>query len=352
MGRAPRQANTSIGMKVLFIGPDSGTSLHRYRAFSRLGHDVRAVDPRKLLPAWNIIDNIEWKLTPFPLAAIARRKLLRSIAQESFDLAFVDSGSLISSALVRDLKARGMRVVNFNHDDPFGPRDGVRFAAYRDAIKDYDLVVVVRTENIAEAEALGASKVLYRYRVADDVEHAPRTITPEIRRKWQSDVAFVGTWMPERGPFLARLMAQGIPIAIYGSGWHKAPEWRTLRGALRAPHLEGDDYCYAVQCARVCLGLLSSGNRDLHTTRSMEIPSLGSVLCAKRTHEHESIYTDREEAVFWDDAEDCARQCEQLLQDESYRERIARQGRARFLQNDNTTMSLLRHIIDDTFASS
>ncbi len=337
-------------MKVLFLGPNSGTSLHRFHGFERLGHEAHLIDPRALLPSSALIDHFEWKIHPAPLGALARQRLLHRLGQERFDLVFVDSGSLVSASLVRSLKKRARRVVNFNHDDPFGPRDGVRFASYRAAVPHYDLVVVVRQENIAEAYALGAQRVLHTFRVADDVEHAPRPVTPQIRQYWASEVAFVGTWMPERGPFLARLMNLGIPLSIFGGNWDKAHEWPLLRAAHRTRHLEGTDYCHAVQCAKINLGLLSSGNRDLHTTRSMEIPSLGSVLSAQRTSEHAQLYVDQEEAVFWNGPDDCARVCRDLLHDTQRRERIARKGHERFLANGYTTNRLLKRIIDESFA--
>jgi hypothetical protein len=118
---------------------------------------------------------------------------------------------------------------------------------------------------------------------ADEVAHAPRHLTPEEQRQWHSSVLFAGTWMPERGPFLARLVQLGVPLSIFGDRWHKAREWEQLHHYWRGPGIYNEeDYARAVQCADVCLGLLSKGNRDLSTTRSFEIPHLGGVLCAER----------------------------------------------------------------------
>src|SRR3984893_15402741 len=97
--------------------------------------------------------------------------------------------------------------------------------------------------------------------------------------------------MPERGPFLARLIELGIPLTIRGNRWNKAKEWPLLENFWQGPGVYNDeDYAKAIQCAKVSLGLLSKGNRDQHTTRSMEIPSLQGLLCAERTREHESLY--------------------------------------------------------------
>jgi spore maturation protein CgeB len=333
------------GLSVLYLGPASGTSLHRRDAFLRLGHRVHLLDPRSLLPRSAWIDRIEWHVSPALLGALVQRRLASALDGRAFDIAFVDSGSLLTPAALRQLRRRCRRIVNFNHDDPFGQRDWTRFSAYRAAVPEYDLVVVVRPENVGEANALGARQVLFHPRVADEVAHAARPLTPAIRAKWASEVAFVGSWMPERGPFMCAMRDAGVPLTLFGPGWRKAPEWPRLQPHHRAEYLDGDAYAYAVQCAKVSLGMLSKGNRDLHTTRSMEIPALGGLLCAERTDEHLALYRDGEEAVFWSDSAECARVCKALLADEPRRARIAAAGHRRHLHNGHTSENLIRHVI-------
>lgn len=334
-----------MSLSILYVGPRSGTSGHRHDAFIRLGHRVKALDPRQLLPRSGWIDRIEWHLSPNVLAGAVRRSLESELSGSRYDVAFVDNGSLISASAVRVLKSHCLRVVNFNHDDPYGHRDRARFSAYRTAVPEYDLIVVVRPCNVQEAIAAGARRVLKHPMVADEVAHAPREITPAIESAWRSEVSFVGSWMPERGGFLVDLLRRGVPLALYGPGWSKAPEWPQLRSHHRAEYLDGDSYAYAIQCSRVNLGLLSLGNRDQHTTRSFEIPSLGGLLCAQRTTEHLEFYQDGIEALFWDDAEECAHQCLRALADPRLCDEIARRGRLRHLRNGYTSEGLLSAIL-------
>jgi hypothetical protein len=137
-----------------------------------------------------------------------------------------------------------------------------------------------------------------------------------------------------------------MPLAIYGNRWQRAKEWETLRPYWRGPGLHNDDdYAKAVQGAKVCIGLLSKGNRDSSTTRSFEIPHLGAPFCAERTEEHLELYTEGEEALFWDNAEECAAQCSRLMNDEPLRTRIAAAGRARCLRNGTTNEVILGRIL-------
>ena len=73
--------------------------------------------------------------------------------------------------------------------------------------------------------------------------------------------------------------------------------------------------CASCHTASICLGFLSHQNRDLHTRRSVEIPACGGLLCAERTSEHQLLYEEGVEALFWDTAEECAKKCKKILAD-------------------------------------
>ena len=331
---------------ILYIGSNTGTSRHRALALHRLGHDVFIVDPFAFLSGSPFALGWAWKTGALFLEDFIRRRALASIPDIRFDLVFVDSGDLVGPSLVQELKRRFGTVVNYNVDDPYGPRDGKRWRLYRRSVRFYDLVVVVRDCNVPEAFHRGARNVLRVHRSADEVSHAPRQVSEKERRRWASDVVFVGTWMPERGPFMARLIELGVPLSIWGNRWQKAGEWPALRSCWRGAALEGEqDYAMAIQYAKVSLGLLSKGNRDLTTQRSFEIPLLGGVLCAERTSEHWNLYREDEEAVFWSSPGECAEKCMRLVNDEERRNRIAVNGRRRCLQNGTTNEKVMAQIV-------
>jgi len=251
----------------------------------------------------------------------------------NYDLIWVDCGGEISPDLLRSLKARGALAINYNHDDPFGTRDGRKWDQYRECLPEYDLVVVVRDENLAEARALGARRVARVFRPYDPVAHAPLVLSEVERNQWASEVIFVGAWMPERGPFMVRLLELGVPLTILGSDWNKDPEHARLRSAIRGGPVHGKDYVKAIQCAKVALGMLSKGNRDLHTTRSAEVPFIGgAVFCAERTAEHAVMFQEGGQALFWSSPEECAQSCKMILADPERRDHLAAAARERVIE--------------------
>jgi spore maturation protein CgeB len=338
---------TADKLTILYLGSNSGSSRHRALALERLGYRVRLIDPRRFIPSGPLTEKWIFETGGIFLERLIRRRILELTTRESADLVFVDAGELVGPELVRELRRRFGAVINYNIDDPFGSRDARKWRLYLRAVPEYDLVVVVRECNVSEAAKLEAKNILRVWRSADEVVHAPRDLTTEQRRKWASEVAFIGTWMPERGPLLARLIRLGIPLSIFGNRWERAKEWPVLEGHWRGPGVDDDsDYAAAVQCAKICLGLCSKGNRDLCTQRSFEIPYLGTTLCAERTSEHLELYRDKEEAVFWSTPEECATICKELLHDDRRRERIAENGRLRCLRNGMTNEHIVSQILE------
>jgi spore maturation protein CgeB len=290
------------------------------------------------------VDKVTWHLGGNLLAPLLIPNLRKALKDQQYDLCWVDGGEWVTPKVIKLLRQHAPKIVSYSIDDPLGPRDGSRFKAYRQTLSCYDLCVVMRAQNIDEAKVLGAKNVMRVFMTADEVTHAPRSLTAEDYKQWSSEVLFVGTWMPERGSFLLNLIQLGVPLSIRGSSWHRSPEWNELKKYWK-PAVYGDDYAKAIQCAKITLGLLSKGNRDLHTTRSSEIPSFGGLLCSERTSEHAGMYEEGKEALFWSDAAECASICKLALADEDSRQAITKAGRERVIRNGQFNEVMLSKVI-------
>lgn len=335
----------TAALAILYLGPVSGTCLDRAQALRRCGHTVEHWDLRRLLPSTPWVDRITWRLGGDWLAPRLLRPLERMLGQRKFDVCYVDGGEYVTPSVMARLRRHARRIVSYSIDDPLGPRDGARFRAFRQSLPLYDLNAVVRTENVEEGLAMGAQQMLRVYRSADEHSHAPRHLSEHDHQVWDCDVLFLGTWFPERGPFLKALIERGVPLTIQGPHWHKAREWPVLKAHWRGGAIAGDDYARAIQCAKVNLGLLSRENRDLHTTRSLEIPALGALLCAERTSEHQAMYEEGQEALFWSDAQECAERCHEALQNEDWRRQIAAAGHRRVMRNGHYNQMIVSSIL-------
>jgi len=335
----------AVLLSILYLGPMSGTCLDRANALRRLGHQVQHIDLRTMLPKTSWVDKVTWHLGGNLVVILLIPNLLKAIKDKQYDLCWVDSGEWVTPKLIKLLRHHAQKVINYSIDDPLGARDGPRNRAYRQSLSCYDLCVVMRKQNVEEAKALGAKNIIRVFMTADEISHAPRVVTDEEYKQWSADVLFLGTWMPERGSFLLELINRGVPLTIRGSNWHKAPEWAQLKAYWRGGAIVGDDYAKAIQSAKVNLGLLSKGNRDLHTTRTSEIPALGGLLCAERTSEHIKMYEEGKEALFWKDAEECAAICKEVIKDDVRRKTISTAGQRRLKHNGHFNEPVMHLII-------
>lgn len=341
-------------MLILYFGADdhNSTSFHRIKALERLGHSVVVFNPFNFLPAFfrnGLVGKVQFHTGYILVQQILKKKLKRLLAvQNRIDLIWVDGGEYFGGGCVQIMRAIGCPIVLYNVDDPTGKRDGLRFYSTRKALALYDLVVAVRSESETEALQYGAKNVLRVYRSYDELAHQPFQNFDQVPNEFRSEVTFIGTWMrhERRDEFLLSLIQQGIPISIWGNRWEKSPYFIKLQPYYRGKGVIGKDYVAAIQGSKICIGLLSKGNRDLHTTRSLEIPYAGGLFCAERTSEHLYLYKDGEEAVFWKDAEECASICKVLLDNPERRESIRLRGmeKVRFLKVGNE--DILKKVID------
>jgi spore maturation protein CgeB len=336
-------------LKILFLGADGGNAVKRANALRRLGHQVMSIDPYSLFPWRNFVGRLIYYAGAGLIESYLQHRLGPVIRKCRFDVTFVDNGELVGGNVLKVVREVSPLIINYNNDDPFGSRDKKKWRLYLEAIPQYDLLAVVRQVNVAEAYARGAKKVLRVFMAVDELD-GPREITPQDRLRLSHEVLFIGTWMPERGPFLQKMVEAGVPLAIYGNDWHKAPEWPTLQSVWQGPAIYGDDYIKALQLAKISLGVLSKGNRDLHTTRTFEIPYAGGLLCAERTSEHLALYQEDVEAVYWGDVSECIEKCKKLLNNDEMRADIAEKGRLRCLRNGIFNENNLKNMLQTAFS--
>ncbi|MBB4396207.1 glycosyltransferase [Bradyrhizobium sp. ERR14] len=330
-------------MKILYLGANSGNSKLRELAMRRLGHEVMAIDPYKALPS----ALVKWgfKSGYLGISHAVRQYVNARIQNSTFDLVWVDQGDACNADLIGDLRRHRVPIVNYCQDNPYVKRDGYRWRQLLRAIPEYNLIVTPRESNVATAYEAGARAVMRVMFAADEVVHRAQQIEQNEVAEYTSQVSFVGTWMPERGSFLISLLKRGVAITIFGPRWEKAPEFPALKPYLRLGPLSSQRYVKAIQCSSIAIGLLSKGNEDLHTTRSIEIPAIGTLFCAERTSEHMDMYNDGEEAVFWKDAAECADVCLNLLNDPQRLTAIAKAGHERALKNGNFNENLISSVL-------
>ena len=96
--------------------------------------------------------------------------------------------------------------------------------------------------------------------------------------------------------------------------------------------------------------MLRKINRDLQTDRSIEIPACGGFLLAERSNEHERLFSDGKEAVFFNNKEDLLEKIKYFLAHNQERQRIAAAGqikcKTKNYSHDGRMEFMLNHVLE------
>jgi spore maturation protein CgeB len=307
------------------------TSRMRFEALRRCGHCVEGVDTSTGLPRTKIlVSRVARKAGWVPDWSSANSRLLaRSIALKP-DIIWIDKGLSIRPSTLRRIKALDSKVqlIHYSPDDMSGTHN--RSRQYRSSVPVYDLHVTTKSFNVGELRAEGARDVLFLNNAYCPETHRPVPLSKEEKKDFGCQVGFVGTFEEERANAIWFLVNNGIPVRIWGDGWqHWARHHRHPLLLVETASMRGAEYTKVVCALDINLGFLRKLNRDLQTTRSVEVPACGSFLLAERTAEHNRMFREGIEADFFETWDEMLGKCKYYISHADERMAIAAAGRRR-----------------------
>ena len=197
----------------------------------------------------------------------------------------------------------------------------------------YHTYLTTKSYGVQELLDLGCPQVLFVENAYDPDTHRP--LPPASSPIFSCAVGFIGTYEPDRAAILKRLALAGIPVTIRGNLWRPL-QWQAIAGLSFLPEVIGDEYSRAICSTRINLAFLRKSNRDLQTTRSIEIPACAGFMLAERTAEHEALFREGVEAEYFAGFDELVQKIKKTLADEPQRKAIALAGRTRCLRDDYT----------------
>jgi spore maturation protein CgeB len=333
--------------RVLYVGPEyHGSNGTCWRdAWRELGMTVTTVDAERLLP-WpkTVRERVAAKVYRRPPAAMVDRlngAIVGALAEFRPHLTYFVQGRYVKAETAEAARQYG-EVVLYCNDDMYNPANRTYTAGA--LIKAVDCITTTKSFNVDEFARAGARRVVYLPNAFDPKIHFPAKLAPEDRAAFAGDIAFIGTFRPERADYLGRVAdaaAEGV-LNVWGGGWHKMSRlsywrrqqaWARLRRSIRGRELWGEDMGKALQANKIALGLLYHANRDLHTSRSFEIPACGGFMLAERSVEHQEYFVEDHEAVYFDTFDEMMDKIRYYLRHDAARTRIAAGGYRRCLDS-------------------
>lgn len=332
--------------RLLYIGDrEFGmTSEMRARALSDLGWRVLPPRGPPRPAAWlpNKVESLFYKLRRPLDRGGDNRELLEHAAE--VDVVWIDKGNHIRPATLQAVRRlpRPPIVIGYSPDDMAARHNNS--AWFVQCLPLYDGFITTKSYGVQELSALGCRNVVFVDNAYDPLQHRPILDATGLPIAFDTDVGFIGSYERDRAEMIEFLARAGIPVVIRGNGWESVKS-RQIPGITILPALYGTDYARAISATRINLTFLRKMNRDLQTTRTIEIPACGGFMLAERSDEHARLFRDGHEAVLFDGPDDLLTKTRLYLDHESKRAAIATAGRTRCIEADYSYSARLRSAI-------
>ena len=343
-------------LRILYVGAlwHGSTSRQRLKALGHLGHQVVGVDtepPEVRNASTRLISQISRKLFNLGVDAFGPRDLAgankairEKVKAHDWDVLWIDKGLTIEAQTLAEVKSRNPRcvIVGYSPDDMMGRHNQSRQILGHYPL--YDMFFTTKSYGVGELKSLGCPRVIFVGNAFDPEIHQPVPVSPADRKTWGGPVGFVGAYETARAVSLHSLAAHGIHVRVWGPGWHKC-RLKSRHLLVEQQSLWAEQYALALNAFDINLCFLRKLNRDLQTTRSVEIPACGGFMLAERTDEHLALFEEGKEAEFFSSDEELLDKVRYYLAHDENRRRLAAAGRERCLKSGYSNHERLQEML-------
>ncbi len=339
-------------LRLMYCGQlwEGSTALQRARAFSRQAcTEVLYLDVTSGVrdPSPPLMGRVRWKIG-WPADTLGENlRLIEMVQRARPDVVFVDNSKVISLSTLRLLKSKGVMPVYYSPDDMVVPHN-FKYP-FRKTLPNWGIIFTTKPINVAELEARGAQQVVLVGNSFDAEVHRPLSPAERDRSFEAVDAVFIGAFEKKRCHQINALAAAGVTVAVYAaSSGMIATAWRRMlhRDVVLKSDAFGSDYRIGLHHGKLALCFLREMNRDVITTRSIEIPASGRPMVAEKTAEHDRHFVDGSEYVGFADRDELIESVHQLLGDHNRRRRIGKAGRLRCLSSGYSTDHRAREMLE------
>ncbi len=340
-------------MHILSIGTFTGqgvsnTCLHRTWALEKLG-EVDRIDTtlKRFIFCYRIVNRlfVRYRL---PISFHERKlndEIRKQVQTRQYDVIWIDKGVFVEAKTLRFIKHVQNRCLIIGYSPDNMAERHNQSQVFLKSFPYYDYYITTKSYTVEILRRMGCKNILFVNNAYESTFHHPYQLTEKERERLGGKVGFIGAWEEERCRSILYLAKHSIPVRVWGGG--KWLQYKNLFPNLQIENqgLYSEDYNKALSAFDISLCFLRKMNHDLQTTRTMEIPACGSLLMAERTIEHEELFKDGEEAVFFSSDEELLELCRYYLSHEEERRQITEAGRKRCLASGYSNEETIKYVL-------
>jgi len=340
-------------MKVLSIGnfqKISNTCLHRHWALEELSTEIDKVELyNKISIIFKIINRLFISFhipISLPDQNNSNSQIKKLISNKKYDLVWIDKGLTINpSSLIYIKKCLpSAKIVSYTADNMSLRHN--QSENFLKCIPFYDFHITTKSFIVDDLKQYGAKNVIFTYQSYESRFHFSRELSVKEKEKFGGDVGFVGVWEEERCQSILFLVDNGIKVKVFGDGnWNKYKNYH--KNLQIFPGIFSEDYSKALQAFKITLCFLRKINKDLHTSRSLEIPACGGFMLGERTKEHLELFREGVEAEYFSNNTELLEKCKYYLKNENQRISILTKGHDRIIKSGYSNKETIKRLIDN-----
>lgn len=330
--------------RIVVIGGVGGTNVGEglRRAGPSLDAEIDLIDQAEAMHGPSVLRHLAWHgigRRPPRLHRFSRHVVERAV-ELSASTVIGTGAAYLARWAVDDLRARGIRCLNYSTDDPWNPAHYARWQ--QKALPGYDIVFTPRRANIDDFRRIGCM----------DVRHLPFAYDEQIFNQGPAQPAegrcdgkalFVGGADRDRAAFFQEFSRSGGDVTLVGGYWDRfAATRRFSLGPLPPARL-----AEMTRSAAVNICLVRRANRDGHVMRSFEIPAVGGFMIAEDTEDHRELFGAEGEAVlYFQTPADAASKTHWAISHPAERVRMAAKAHTRITRGGHTYRDRLKAMIE------
>lgn len=335
--------------RLFMIGDRRWNTASRARGAEMEGWEVAWSVPSwtEGLPLWRRVP--QYRLRNGPDVCRYNQALVTGTIQARPDVVWVEEPMFIyPSALQTIRQETGATLVCAYSDDP---RDPAKKSRHFDrAVGIYDVIFVTKDELLQRYFDAGCRCPAKFWKGYDPERIHPMKLTPEDLKEYQSTVTFIGhaDFVRGRPMRLAPMeaVARAVPgTNIWGRSWGRVKWPEDLPDVIHPYQIDGVQYTKALCAAKIAIQIPSRLARDTHGSRSVEIPVCRTLMLAERTVDHQVLFEEDKEAVFFGSIPELVDKAKYYVTHDNARERIAQAGYERCLRSGYSNYERMKQML-------
>lgn len=325
-------------IKILFVGDlnEYARSNQRFKALKRNGNEVFGLSsvPIGEVPGVSqkigLKEKVHHKFGRHLDKSGINKNLGSKVNEILPDILWVEKVLSLKPKVLKKIRSNfpSMKIIHCCEDDMYAKHNSSVY--FRESLPVYDIVFTTKSYNCNELPSIGGKRVELFKNCYDPKLHRP----VNSRQKYSCDVSFIGTFEKDRAEKCLYLAENGIHVRVWGNGWDSY-KGKNENLQIESKPLYNEDFVTALRSSKINLCFLRKINRDLQTSRSVEIPACGAFMLAERTDEHLTLFQEDKEAAFFDqdNPEELLEKVKYYLAHDHKRKNVAEKGRDRCLNS-------------------